>query len=127
MSEPISIGQIIAEIASDQNSPIGRTLAQCPCVKALLLRQGEISFDDLSDAEIESLICQSFLEDWIDNQDVMQMLHISLRSLQSLRSKGILPYSRINNKIYYLRRDVEKLLNGNYTIRKKDTSHDDQN
>lgn len=126
MSEPKSIGQIIAEIASDQNNPVGKTLAQCPCVKALLLRQGEISFDDLSDAEIENLMGQSFLDDWIDNQDVMQMLHLSIRSMQSLRSKGILPYSRINNKIFYLRRDVEKLLNDNYIIRNKDISHDDQ-
>lgn len=35
------------------------------------------------------------LEDWIDNQDVMQALHISPRTLQTLHSNGILPYSRI--------------------------------
>lgn len=122
MSEPKSIGQIVAEMASDQNNSIGRTLAQCPCVKALLLRQGKISFDDLSNDEIENLMREAFLDDWIDNQDVMMMLHISLRSLQSLRSNGILPYSRINNKIYYLRRDVEKLLNDNYTTRTKKTT-----
>lgn len=126
MSATKSIGQIIAEMTSNQNSPVGRTLAQCPCVKAMLLRQGGISFDDLSDDEIEKLMCQSFFDDWIDNQDVVQMLHLSLRSLQSLRSKGILPYSRINNKIYYLRRDIEKLLTDNYIIRDKETSYDDK-
>ena len=32
------------------------------------------------------------LEDWIDNQDVMQLLHISQRTLQTLRSNGTLPF-----------------------------------
>ncbi len=44
----------------------------------------------------------TLLEEWIDSQDVMQALHISPRTLQTLRSNGILPYSRIGNKIYYL-------------------------
>lgn len=126
MSEPKPIGQIIAEMAADCNHPVGRTLAKCPCVQALLLRQGKTSLEDLSDEEIENLMRQSFLDDWIDNQDVMLMLHISLRSLQTLRSNGTLPYSRINNKIYYLRRDVEKLLDDNYTIRNKAQNHDDK-
>lgn len=126
MSEPKPIGQIIAEMAADCNNPVGRTLAKCPCVQALLLRQGKTSLEDLSDEEVENLMRQSFLDDWIDNQDVMLMLHISLRSLQTLRSNGTLPYSRINNKIYYLRRDVEKLLNDNYTIRKNAQGHDDK-
>lgn len=111
MSDLKSISQIIAEMASDPNDPIGRTLRQCPCVQALLESSGK---------------APSKLEDWLDNQDVMLMLHISLRSLQTLRSNGTLPYSRINNKIYYRRRDVEQLLNDNYTIRNKTHRHDDQ-
>ena len=106
MSEPKSIGQIIAEMASDPNDPVGRTLRQCPCVQALLE-----SYPDL-------IVVDNDLNDWIDNQDVMQALHISCRTLQTLRSNGTLPYSRINNKIYYRRRDIEKILNDNYKMAK---------
>ena len=120
MSEPKTIGQIIAEMASDPNDPVGRTLSQCPCVQALLESNGQQVVSTNNDDSC------NHLENWLDNQDVMLALHISLRSLQTLRSNGTLPYSRINNKIYYLRRDVEKLLNDNYTIHKKPHSHDDK-
>lgn len=106
MSEPKSIGQIIVELASDPNSPVGQVLLQCPCVKALLDAVGQ-------DAD-----STNGLNDWIDNQDVMLALHISQRTLQTLRSNGTLPYSRINNKIYYRRQDVEKILNDNYKMMK---------
>lgn len=56
------------------------------------------------------------LEDWIDNQDVMRILHISLRTLQTLRSNGTLSYSRINNKIYYRRQDIQNILADNYVM-----------
>lgn len=51
---------------------------------------------------------------WIDNQDVMKMLHISPRTLQTLRSNGTLSFSRIRGKIYYKVSDIEKLLQDNY-------------
>lgn len=56
-----------------------------------------------------------FNESWIDGQDVMQTLHISQRTLQSLRDGGVLPYSRINGKFYYKVSDLEKLLEENYS------------
>jgi len=56
------------------------------------------------------------LEDWIDAQIVMQTLHISPRTLQTLRSNGTLPFSRIGNKIYYRRQDVKKILTDNYIM-----------
>jgi len=58
------------------------------------------------------------LEDWIDGQIVMQALHISPRTLQTLRSNGTLPYSRIGNKIYYSRKDILKILSDNYIMYK---------
>ena len=60
----------------------------------------------------------TLLEDWIDSQIVMQMLHISPRTLQTLRSNGTLPYSRIGNKIYYLRKDILQILSNNYVMYK---------
>ena len=58
---------------------------------------------------------ERFNEAWIDGQDVMQTLHISPRTLQSLRDNGVLPYSRINGKFYYKVSDLEKLLEDNYS------------
>ena len=59
---------------------------------------------------------ETSLEDWLDNQDVMQILHISPRTLQTLRSNGILPFSRIGNKLYYRRSDISRILNNHYTM-----------
>ena len=56
------------------------------------------------------------LEDWIDAQIVMQTLHISPRTLQTLRSNGTLPYSRIGNKLYYRKQDILKILSDNYIM-----------
>ena len=57
----------------------------------------------------------SFKETWIDGQDVMQTMHISKRTLQSLRDNGTLNYSRVNGKFYYKVADIEKLLESNYS------------
>jgi DNA-binding transcriptional MerR regulator len=61
---------------------------------------------------------QTPLEDWMDRQDVMQTLHISPRTLYTLRSNGILPFSRIGNKLYYKRSDIQQILQDNYTMNK---------
>ena len=50
------------------------------------------------------------LGDWIDNQDVCQILNISPRTLQTLRDNGTLAYSQINRKVYYKPKDVERIL-----------------
>ena len=118
MSEPKTIGQIMCEMAADATEPMGKLLRKCPVIQAELLKQGKISLDDLSDEELDRLVEHTFLEDWIDNQDVMQLLHISSRTLQTLRSNGTLPYSRINNKIYYRRQDIQKILADNYIMYK---------
>ena len=51
---------------------------------------------------------------WIDNQDVLQTLHISKRTLQTFRTNGKLPYSKVQGKFYYKVSDVEQLLQDNY-------------
>ena len=57
---------------------------------------------------------ERFNEAWIDGQDVMQSLHISKRTLQTLRDNGTLPYSRVNGKFFYKLSDIEKMLEANY-------------
>ena len=50
------------------------------------------------------------LGNWIDNQDVCQILNISPRTLQTLRQNGTLAYSQIEHKIYYKPEDVEHII-----------------
>ena len=50
------------------------------------------------------------LGDWLDNQDVCQMLNISPRTLQTLRDNGTLAYSQINRKVYYKPEDIKGIL-----------------
>lgn len=62
--------------------------------------------------------CEDLSKEWVDNQDVMQLLHISPRTLQTLRTNGTLPFSRIANKLYYRTEDLQRILKDNYTMHK---------
>lgn len=46
------------------------------------------------------------LDEWLDNQDVCILMNISDRKLLSLRQKGIIPFSRIDRKVYYKKDDI---------------------
>lgn len=105
-------------MAMDKDDAVGKTIVKCPFIQAELISKGLLSLDDLSDNEINNLVEHTHLNDWIDNQDVMETLHISPRTLQTLRSNGTLPFSRINGKIYYRRQDIQKILADNYVMYK---------
>lgn len=79
----------------------------------------------MSKDTIYEQVLKTHIEDWLDNQDVVQQLHISQRTLLKLRSNGTLPYSRINGKIYYRRQDIQKLLADNYTATKNVNDYGD--
>lgn len=49
-------------------------------------------------------------ENIYDNQDLCIMLKLSKRSLQRLRSTGVLPYLQIGQKTFYLESDVMKYI-----------------
>ena len=49
-------------------------------------------------------------EKWLDNQEVCLMMKITKRTLQTYKSKGLLPYSKLNRKNYYKLSDVQALL-----------------
>lgn len=53
-------------------------------------------------------------ENWLDNQEVMELLKISPRTLQNMRDTKAIAYSKVGGKIYYKAIDVEKILNENY-------------
>ncbi len=49
-------------------------------------------------------------EELLDNQDVLQMLKISPRSLQRYRSAGKLAYYTISGKLYYKLSDIHQFI-----------------
>ena len=61
-------------------------------------------------------------EAWMDGQEVMLLLKISKRTLQSMRDNRTLPFSRINGKFYYKTVDIQLMLESNYSSSKK-TDH----
>lgn len=116
MSKPQHISEVIIKIASNPNDDFGKVLRHCPFIQKELLSRGLISLDDLSEEQIDTLCEQAFLEDWIDGQEVMMKLHISPRTLQTLRSNGTIPYTKIGHKIWYLKSDIERILRTNYIM-----------
>lgn len=48
--------------------------------------------------------------EWLDNQEACILLNITPRTLQSLRENGMLAYSQICHKIYYIPEDIQKTL-----------------
>ena len=50
------------------------------------------------------------LEKWYDNYDVQKMFHISQRTLQTLRSKGKLPFTKLGNKCFYREQDLQYMM-----------------
>jgi len=52
--------------------------------------------------------------DWIDGPTVMKILGVSKRTLQMLKSNGLIEYSAVSRKLHFFsKRSVEKLLNRN--------------
>lgn len=53
-------------------------------------------------------------ERYLTNNDVANILHISLRTLQDWRDNGRIAYIQISGKVLYKESDVRKLLDDNY-------------
>ena len=54
------------------------------------------------------------LSEWHDNYEVMEMCHISARTLQTLRSNGKLPFAKMGGRCYYKERDLQRLMDESY-------------
>ena len=54
------------------------------------------------------------LNQWHDNFEVMEMFHISQRTLQTLRSNGKLPFAKMGGRCYYKESDLQRLLEDSY-------------
>ncbi len=69
---------------------------------------------EIADKKIERLSTQrNYLDgdELLDNQDLMFLLKVSPRTLQRYRSKGILPYLKLDDgRCYYKASDVHKMI-----------------
>ena len=50
---------------------------------------------------------------WLRSKEVKELLNISSSTLQSMRIKGEIPYTKISGIIYYPADEIEALLNNN--------------
>ena len=82
------------------------------------LSQPNAEHQQKSESTTSQEVVPNSLAKWLDAQDVMELLHISKRSLQTLRVNGTLPFSRIRNKMYYKMEDVDRVLRDHYTMYK---------
>ena len=78
-----------------------------------IIERFDILMELVSGAKNQSAIIDG--EELLDNQDILQMLKISTRSLQRYRSSGKLPYYTISGKIYYKLSDVHQFIRESFT------------
>jgi excisionase family DNA binding protein len=55
------------------------------------------------------------LKEWLDSQDVCEILGVTKRTVQTLRETGKLGFTMIAHKVYYRREDVKKFLDASVT------------
>lgn len=51
--------------------------------------------------------------EWLDSQEVCNLLHISKRTLENYCVKGHIPYSKIVGKVFYRKIDINEVLKNN--------------
>ncbi len=53
-------------------------------------------------------------KNWMDNQDVCEILRISKRTLQMYREKSLIPFARIKHMIFYKPEDIQRFIDSTY-------------
>jgi len=64
--------------------------------------------------QISNQSSQSLNNQWLDIPETCKFLRVSIRTLQSYRDKGIIPFSQVEGKIYFKVTDLEAHLNRHY-------------
>lgn len=58
------------------------------------------------------------LDKWLTQHEVLDILGIKERTLETLRTNGTLPSSKLANKLFYKQSDIENLLEDRYQMRR---------
>jgi len=53
-------------------------------------------------------------ERWYTNDDLIELLKVSRRTLSTWRDQGLIGFSQIGSKIYYSQSDVEQFMKNHY-------------
>ncbi|GAB6119958.1 hypothetical protein FACS1894179_06410 [Bacteroidia bacterium] len=78
-----------------------------------LLGQVESAFDDVAD--VREKHCPTLADKrYLSGDEVMEYLHISPRTLQTLRDKRMICYTTIGGKILYPEEELIEVLHQNY-------------
>lgn len=78
-----------------------------------LIGQVEQAFEDVADVREKhrpTLVDEIYLS----GEEVMEYLHISPRTLQTLRDKRLIGYTTLGGKIFYPEKELQQVLYGNY-------------
>lgn len=117
---------LIAELAAEYPDELTCAITTCPLIRKWLTDHGAVlpppptaaPQDTAAGSSLGTggLPPEDILDHLLDGQDVMQKLHISPRTLQTLRSNGTIPYIKIGHKIYYHRNDIDRVLRSSYVM-----------
>ena len=69
--------------------------------------------DQLSKAD-ESFSITAPASEVYSNKQMMELLHINDKLIRKYREKGLIGYTRVGDKYWYSRKDVEAFLNNNH-------------
>ena len=69
---------------------------------------------DTTIARINKMQNNVFEKQLIDNADFIQLMKISSSTAKNWRNKVIIPYTQIENKIYYKTEDIQRLIDKHY-------------
>lgn len=114
MKDKKLITETVENVKSQDCDNKGCRYNDCP-LRNELIRRGILPDDNAGDIPAKD-VANTPLEDWIDSHDVMRLLHISQRTLQTLRSNGMIKFSKLGKKIYYRRKDIQNILAQNHTM-----------
>jgi hypothetical protein len=67
---------------------------------------------DFLQAKVNNLYQNSGIapQKWVCNQEACFKLNASKRTMQNLRDSGILPFTKMEGKVFYKPEDIEKLM-----------------
>lgn len=107
-----------------KSEELERLMKEQPMLKTLLQLSADLKEMKTHLQSLKKSQTQVFKETWIDGHDVQVALNVSQRTLQTLRTSKLLPYSQFNGKCYYKVSDLETLLESNYSRNQQSKRHD---